>query len=59
VLPRDRWNLLDPEVLAWAFAGEPDLQFVRDLFELRAVVEPAAARWPPRDKADLKAMRAR
>ena len=22
VLPRGRWNLLDPEVLAWAFAGE-------------------------------------
>ncbi|PTR12878.1 MULTISPECIES: FadR/GntR family transcriptional regulator [unclassified Novosphingobium] len=59
VLERDRWNLLDPEVLAWAFAGEPDLQFVRDLFELRAVVEPAAARLAAqrRDKADLKAIR--
>src|SRR6478735_40212 len=43
VLPRSRWNLLDPDVLAWAFAGEPDPQFVRSLFELRAVVEPAAA----------------
>ena len=43
VLPRHRWNLLDPEVLAWAFAGEPDRKFVGDLFELRAVVEPAAA----------------
>ena len=43
VLPRHRWNLLDPDVLAWAFAGEPDPQFVRDLFELRAIVEPAAA----------------
>ena len=42
VLPRNRWNLLDPDVLAWAFAGEPDIQFVRDLFELRAIVEPAA-----------------
>ena len=38
VLPRTRWNLLDPDVLAWAFAGEPDIQFVRDLFELRAIV---------------------
>src|SRR5947207_2728714 len=43
VLPRDRWNLLDPEVLAWAFAGEPDLGFIRNLFELRTIVEPAAA----------------
>ena len=38
VLPRDRWNLLDPEVLGWAFAGEPDIEFVRSLFELRAIV---------------------
>ncbi|GMM60454.1 FadR/GntR family transcriptional regulator [Novosphingobium sp. IK01] len=59
VQPRERWNLLDPEVLAWAFTGEPDVQFVRDLFELRAVVEPAAARLAAqrRDKADLKAMK--
>ncbi|MEJ5977383.1 FadR/GntR family transcriptional regulator [Novosphingobium sp. PS1R-30] len=59
VLPRDRWNLLDPEVLAWAFAGEPDIEFVRDLFELRAIIEPAAARLAAqrRDKADLKVMK--
>ncbi len=44
VLPRHQWNLLDPMVLAWAFAEEPDVSFVRDLFELRAVVEPAVAR---------------
>ena len=24
VLPRSRWNVLDPEMLAWMFAGEPD-----------------------------------
>ena len=29
VLPKDRWNLLDPDVLGWAFAGEPDIEFVR------------------------------
>ncbi|MEA3389509.1 FadR/GntR family transcriptional regulator [Sphingobium sp. CCH11-B1] len=59
VLPRTRWNLLDPEVLAWAFAGEPDIQFVRDLFELRAIVEPAAARLAAqrRGKDDLKVMK--
>lgn len=59
VLDRDRWNLLDPDVLGWAFAGEPDVEFVRSLFELRAVVEPAAARFAAlrRDKADLKAMK--
>lgn len=59
VLPRSRWNILDPAVLAWAFATEPDPGFVRDLFELRAVVEPAAARFAAerRDKDDIKAMK--
>lgn len=59
ILPRDRWNLLDPDVLAWAFAGEPDRQFVRSLFELRAIVEPAAAGLAAlrRDRRDLKIMK--
>lgn len=58
VLPRDRWNLLDPEVLAWAFSGEPDIHFIHGLFELRAIVEPAAAELAARrrDAADLKVM---
>jgi DNA-binding FadR family transcriptional regulator len=43
VTPRRRWNLLDPDMLEWMFAGTPDERFIRDLFELRAVVEPAAA----------------
>lgn len=59
VLPRDRWNLLDPDVLAWAFAGEPDIGFVRGLFELRGIVEPAAAALAAerRDRTDLKLMK--
>jgi DNA-binding FadR family transcriptional regulator len=58
VLPRNRWNLLDPDVLAWAFASEPDLDIVRDLFELRAIVEPGAARLAAarRDDADVRAL---
>lgn len=43
VTPRARWNLLDPDLLAWMFSGEPDPAFVRDLFELRGIIEPAAA----------------
>jgi len=59
VLPRSRWNMLDPAVLAWAFSGEPDPDFVRDLFELRAIVEPNAARLAAerRDKTDIKTMK--
>lgn len=43
VAPRKRWNLLDPDVLAWMFSSTPDESFIRDLFELRGVIEPAAA----------------
>jgi DNA-binding FadR family transcriptional regulator len=59
VLPRERWNLLDPDVLAWAFSGEPDIGFVRSLFELRAIVEPAAAGLAAerRNRTDLKALK--
>lgn len=59
VLPRTRWNLLDPDVLAWAFEGEPDHAFIRDLFELRAIIEPAAARMAAlrRSTADLAALK--
>ena len=43
VTRRERWNLLDPDVLAWTFTGTPDENFIRDLFELRGILEPAAA----------------
>ncbi|HEX9805269.1 MAG TPA: FadR/GntR family transcriptional regulator [Alteraurantiacibacter sp.] len=43
ITPRRRWNLLDPELLEWMFAGKPDEGFIIDLFELRGVIEPAAA----------------
>ncbi|HKT75737.1 MAG TPA: FCD domain-containing protein [Sphingobium sp.] len=52
VLPRSRWNVLDPEMLAWMFAGEPDPAFIRDLFELRGVIEPAAAEFAARRRTD-------
>ena len=52
VLPRHRWNVLDPEMLAWMFAGEPDSEFIRDLFELRGVIEPAAAEFAARRRTD-------
>ncbi|KAA5805048.1 FadR family transcriptional regulator [Alkalicaulis satelles] len=38
-----RWNLLDPDVLAWFFEAEPLPKLVEGLFELRLIVEPAAA----------------
>ncbi|WP_420141591.1 FadR/GntR family transcriptional regulator [Sphingomonas sp.] len=58
VLPRSRWNLLDPDVLGWAFAGEPDMRLIRSLFELRAMIEPGAARLAAerRDEEDMRRM---
>jgi DNA-binding FadR family transcriptional regulator len=41
--PRSEWHLLDPEVLAWMFESEPDPELLNSLFELRTVVESAAA----------------
>jgi len=53
-----RWNLLDPDVLAWMFEGEPSEDFIRALFELRMIVEPAAAELAARrrDGRDLARM---
>jgi DNA-binding FadR family transcriptional regulator len=60
VSPRSRWNLLDPEVLAWSFASEPSEAFIRQLYELRMIVEPAGAPRPAerRDDVQLERMRA-
>jgi DNA-binding FadR family transcriptional regulator len=43
VRARTHWNLLDPDLLAWMFAAPPPPGFVRSLFQLRMIVEPAAA----------------
>lgn len=58
VSDRSRWHLLDPDVLAWAFEAEPSEDFIRDLFELRMILEPAAAELAARrrDDADLARM---
>lgn len=53
-----RWNLLDPDVLRWFFENEPAPQVVEGLFELRMIVEPAAAALAARRRTDqqLEAM---
>ncbi|HET9863979.1 MAG TPA: FadR/GntR family transcriptional regulator [Steroidobacteraceae bacterium] len=37
------WNLLDPDVLSWMFSSAPRPELIHGVFELRAMVEPAAA----------------
>lgn len=43
VEPRSRWNLLDPDILAWHAPGDLSPLVFADLVELRRLVEPAAA----------------
>jgi DNA-binding FadR family transcriptional regulator len=52
VTPRSRWNLLDPDVLAWMFSDDPGREFTTSLFELRGIVEPAAAALAARRRSD-------
>lgn len=56
---RNRWQLLDPDVLQWLFESEPDDALIQGLFELRLLIEPAAAAFAAqrRDETQLVAMR--
>lgn len=44
VLSEDQWNWFDPDVIAWLVKKGLPTEFVRDLQDLRRVVEPAAVR---------------
>jgi DNA-binding FadR family transcriptional regulator len=44
VLPSDNWNWFDPDVVAWHSHVGLSREFLRDLQELRSVIEPAAVR---------------
>lgn len=43
VMPVTDWNLLDPTVLRWHVDQEPTEAFIHSLFEMRDIIEPAAA----------------
>jgi GntR family galactonate operon transcriptional repressor len=59
VRPRDAWNLLDPDVLAWQQAGSGSASLLRSLTEVRRIIEPAAAELAASraDAGDLAALR--
>lgn len=59
VNPRSEWTLLDPDVLDWIFESEPDRRLLESLFELRKVVECAAAGFAARrrSRSHIEAMR--
>jgi GntR family galactonate operon transcriptional repressor len=58
VLEATHWNLLDLDVLGWRYAAMPRMQFFRELFELRRMIEPSAAALAAEraTKADIEAI---
>ena len=44
VLPSARWNWFDPDVIAWQARAGLTPEFIRDLQDLRLIVEPAAVK---------------
>lgn len=59
VLPEAHWNWFDPDVIAWQAKAGLTPEFLRDLMDLRRVVEPAAVRLAaqratPEDIADIE-----
>jgi DNA-binding FadR family transcriptional regulator len=60
VLSEEHWNWFDPDVITWQSKAGLTPEFLRDLLDLRRVVEPAAvrlaaARATPQDIADIEA----
>ena len=43
IRPMSDWNMLDPDVLRWHVDQEPSEAFINNLFEMREIIEPAAA----------------
>jgi DNA-binding FadR family transcriptional regulator len=60
VRPRSSWGLLDDDVLAWHQSAPPSSSDLRQLLEVRQVVEPSAARWTAErgDSEDRRLVRA-
>ncbi|MDB5859212.1 MAG: transcriptional regulator, GntR family-like protein [Ramlibacter sp.] len=60
VLTAEHWNWFDPDVIAWQSKAGLTPEFLRDLQDLRRVVEPAAVRMAaeratPQDIAEIEA----
>lgn len=52
VLPRAAWNLLDSDVMAWRAEKGLSADLLRELDELRRIIEPAAARLAAINRTD-------
>lgn len=59
VLPRSSWRILDPDVLTWQTEAGPDEDFLWNVFEVRRIIEPGAARLAAEraDEHEIQAIR--
>ena len=52
VLPRENWNLFDPDVLVWRLQIEDKTTFLKNVTEVRRLIESEAARQAARRATD-------
>ena len=45
VMPADRWNYLDADVLEWTLEKGCNSSLIRSLIEVRSLIEPSISRW--------------
>jgi DNA-binding FadR family transcriptional regulator len=45
VRSREKWGLLDDDIMAWSQSAPPNADIFRQLMDVRQVIEPKAARW--------------
>jgi DNA-binding FadR family transcriptional regulator len=59
VLPRQDWNLFDADVLIWKLQAGDKRDFMKNVIEVRRIVESEAARYAAQraDKSELRAIR--
>ncbi len=43
ILPRDQWNMFDPDVLGWILHSTPSFKMLKEFLQLRLAIEPEAA----------------
>jgi DNA-binding FadR family transcriptional regulator len=44
ICPQDAWNLFDPDVLIWKYKVGAKMEFLRNVMEVRQIIEPEAAK---------------
>lgn len=55
VLPREYWNLLDPDVLAWSLEAREAHVRYGEIYEIRSIIEPRVATLAAARRSDVEA----